>query len=183
MKPIAWILLSWLVIISGNVHAADGTKQLLLGVLEEPQCSKTKDIRARIMFAFDETGWHTLTSPNLDVSEQIIGQEWTIGFDGKSLGTLMLNDSSPNLPKSSDWYFGRDKLYAYTGKVALIENPKKTFGGWCDPPTTRPLVLVSMQNVSDPEHWKPSPVGNKYKQELYKAFKLAVGGRDKLQGP
>jgi hypothetical protein len=175
MKPITWILLSWLAIFAGNVSAMDGAKQLLLGVLEEPQCSKTKDIRARVMFAYDGTGWHTLTSPDLDVSKQITNQEWTLGFDGKSLGTLMLNDTSQNSPKPSDWYYSRDKLYSYAGNVTPIVNRKKAFGGWCDPPQTRPLVLVSMPNVSDPEHWKPFPVGNDYKQKLYEAFKRAVG--------
>jgi hypothetical protein len=175
MKPFTWILLSWLAIFAGNVQAADSAKKLLLGVLEEPQCSKTKDIRARIMFAYDGSDWNTLATPDLYVSKQITSQEWTIGFDGKSLGTLMLNDPSPNSPTPSDWYYRRDKLYSYSGAIAPIANSKMMFGGWCDPPKTRPFVLVSRPNVSDPERWKPFSVGNDYKQELYEAFKRVVG--------
>lgn len=179
MKSIIWILLS----LAGNVHATDGAEQLLLGVLEEPQCSKTKDIRARIMFAYDRAGWQALTSPDLDINNQITNQEWTIGFDGKSLGTLRLNDPSPNSPKSSDWYYGRDKLYSYAGKVPLIANTKKSFGGWCEPPKTHPLVLVSKPNVSDPERWKPFSVDNDYKQKLYEAFRRAVGEVENCRDP
>jgi hypothetical protein len=90
--------------------AAFGAEQLLLGVLEEPQCSQKTDVQARIMFAYDGTGWRALTPQDSDVSKQITKQEWTIGFDGKSLGSLSLNDPTPDFPKPSDWYYGRDKL-------------------------------------------------------------------------
>lgn len=166
------------------VTKAFGAEQLLLGVLEEPQCSKIKDVRARIMFSYDGTGWQPLSPQDLDVSKQITKQEWTIGFDGKSRGELKLNDPTPpDSPKSSDWYYGRDKLYSPSEKVASIANPKKTFGGWCEPPKTRPLVLVSKPNVSDPERWKPFPAGNEYKQKLYVPFKSTLGKVENCKDP
>lgn len=56
--------------------------------------------------------------------------QWRIAFDGKYRGVLKNNPLK-------------------------IQNKSKGFGGWCDVPSYRPLVLVSRKNFKDPQKWKP----------------------------
>ncbi len=167
----ALTLATWLL----PVTSAFGAEPTFLGVLDERQCAEAKDQRARIMFVHNEDGWMSLLNSNIQERYQIPLQKWTVGFDGKALGTLSLSDPSSGSPQPTDWFYARDKLFLPVGKAPSVTNSTKAFAGWCGAPHTRPLVLVSKPNVSDPAGWKPFLVGPEYKQKLYVALKLVLG--------
>jgi len=62
-----------------------------------------------------------------------------------------------------------------SNRVLKIKNRSKGFGGWCDTPTYRPLVLVSRKNFKDPEHWKPFVPKQNSLSALFPLFKKLVG--------
>jgi hypothetical protein len=128
---------------------------VLLGVLEEPQCARERGVGARIMFVSERARWESLAlrdaSPTLEVTER----KWTVALDGRSLGTVTLeNSSNPGAPQVTDWYYMRDKLFVPGGNYPWV-NTQESFAGWCEAPSRRPLVLVSHSMVRDPAGWKP----------------------------
>jgi len=148
---------------------------VLLGVLEEPQCAKERGVGARIMFVSERARWESLAlrdaSPTLDVTER----KWTVALDGRSLGTVTLeNSSSPGAPQVTDWYYTRDKLFVPGGNYPSVNN-LESFAGWCEAPSRRPLVLVSHSMIRDPAGWKPLAISNGYRRKLYQPMKLALG--------
>jgi hypothetical protein len=58
--------------------------------------------------------------------------------------------------------------------VPRVINKAKLFGGWCDEPAHRPLVVVSEPNFRDPARWKPFKPDPAYRKELLPAFKSKV---------
>lgn len=85
--------------------------------------------------------------------------------------------TSNELEKPLQWYItfdGRD-LGMLSNRVVKIKNRSKGFGGWCDTPTYRPLVLVSQKNFKDPEHWKPFVPKQNSLSTLFPLFKKLVG--------
>jgi hypothetical protein len=66
--------------------------------------------------------------------------QWMIAFDGKNLGAIK------------------------SGQIATIGKPSNEFAGWLNTAVNRPLVLVSKNNFSDPDLWKPfQPSGDQTK--------------------
>lgn len=49
------------------------------------------------------------------------------------------------------------------------------FSGWSDEPSLRPLILVSRNNTSDPQNWKPIQPSKPLLQNCVKEFKKNVG--------
>jgi hypothetical protein len=87
---------------------------------------------------------------------------------------LALMDPTPGAPQTTDWFYARDKLYLPVGKYPSVRS-RGSFGGWCEAPSTRPLVLISQPLVEDPAGWKPLPVTNDYRQRLYNPMRLVLG--------
>ncbi len=152
---------------------------LIVGVFEQPQCKRERPISARLLFVKDKTTWWALddeSSPLKDIN-LILLPKWQVVFGGKDLGNIKLRDPNPSLTNKKDMNYTRDKLYVPDSQKALpiIENDSESFRGWCDVPKTRPLVLVSQPNFTDPEQWKPFSMDNSYKQKLYTPVKVAIG--------
>lgn len=127
------------------------------------------------MFVSGPNGWSSLLDTNSAPENTIPMQNWTVGFDGRSFGTIDLRNPSPGTPKRTDWTYARDKLFIPIGTVPRIKGKKGTFGGWCDSPATRPLALVSRPDVRDPAGWKGFTPGPEYRQKLYPALRLVLG--------
>jgi hypothetical protein len=152
--------------------------QLVVGVLEQPQCKKEHKTSARLLFAKTDNRWVALNSDyetpkNLNFALP----NWTVAFDGRNLGNVKLRDPNPASPTPKDWYYGRDKLYEPESpeKVPAIKNESKSFAGWCEAPVVSPLVLVSQANFNDPEKWKPFSPDRSYKSRLFVPLKLVIG--------
>jgi hypothetical protein len=146
--------------------------KVLLGVLEEPQCANAKIVRGRIMFGSDGARWESLASR--DAGPNATGIRWTVALDGKSVGTLALEDSMPGSPKPTDWFYSRDRLFVPVGNYPSPNNGG-AFAGWCEAPSRRPLVLISRPMVADPSAWKPAPSTKDYRDKLYRPMKLVTG--------
>ena len=143
----------------------------VIGILEHPQCVESDRIAVRALFEKSDGHWAALgTRESLD---SVIPGEmaWTIAFDGRRLGTVQTTVSRPDVP--DDWTFKRDMLL----EVAPAQNPpaimnrKKQFGGWCDSPLHRPLVLVSGGSFEDPEVWRSYAPDSTLRRSLFPAFR------------
>lgn len=100
---------------------------------------------------------------------------WTVGFDGRTLGTVSTFD--PGFQTDYAWTFARDRLLLLTpGQSAPnVANKQGRFAGWCDPPNKRPLVVVSHPAVRDPDRWKPYRPGDSLRARLFEPFKARAG--------
>lgn len=165
-----------LVVIASLVltFSAFAAESVLVGVLEEPQCAQTKGVKARVMFQQTANGWITLNSPESKLPSYVTEQTWTIAFDGRRLGSVTLSDPNPSRTDKSDWTFTRDKLFVPKGDLP-VRASQNAFAGWCDAPTTRPLVLLSHPLVSDPAGWKPFRVPVEFRQRLYGPLRKSFG--------
>ena len=146
-----------------------------IGVLEQPQCAESHAERARVMFVEIDGGWRAVDSDSRLPLPKVEGLSWTIGLNSKSLGRVTLKDPNPGVPKLTDGFFSRDKLYRPLGKIPQIANTAQAFEGGCEPPAVRPLVIVSKPHVADPEGWKPVEVGDEYRRLLYQPMRLVLG--------
>ncbi|RYY25870.1 MAG: hypothetical protein EOP62_12175 [Sphingomonadales bacterium] len=79
---------------------------------------------------------------------------WTVGFDGKSVGQV--RGITPSSWKSiSD--VGRQSL-APGARAPFVGQRSNKFVGWAGGPVYRPLVSSSTGHVADPESWKAAPL-------------------------
>jgi len=168
----------WLLVISLAIPFSSTANPLVMGVLEQPQCKTGQKTLARLLFAKSGGHWVALkneyeTPKNLNLTLP----NWTIAINCRNLGNIKLRDPNPSAPTLKDWYYGRDKLYEPVNveKVPIIKNESKSFRGWCNTPMSRPLVIVSQPNFSDPEEWKPFSPDQSYKQRLHVPLKLVIG--------
>lgn len=169
---------TWLIIISFAFPLSVPADELVLGVLEEPQCKEGHQIAARLLFAKVGKRWVALNDEyEMPKNINLTLPNWTIAFDGRRLGSVKLRDPNPEHPRVKDWYYGRDKLYEpeNLGKVPTVRNKSPDFAGWCEAPMVRPLVLVSKANFGDPEKWKPFSPDLSYKTRLYVPLKQSIG--------
>lgn len=146
-----------------------------IGVVEQPQCAEIPAERARVMFVEAEGGWRSVNADEHAPVPKVEGLNWTIGFNGKALGRLTLKDTSPGVPRQSDVFFERDKLYKPFGKITQIPNPAHLFEGWCAAPTARPLVIVSKPQVANPAEWKAVEAAADIRHQLYPPLRLVLG--------
>lgn len=152
---------------------ACAVEPILVGVLEEPQCARTRGAKARIMFQRTANGWTSLDFP--ESTPSITKQTWSIAFDGRQPGTVRLIEPPEKTGESGKAPL-KDKLFGTKGHIPVHAN-LNAFSGWCDTPTTRPLVLVSQPFTSDPAGWKPFSVPAEYKLQLFDQFKKSLGTR------
>lgn len=163
---------------------------LLLGVLEEPQCHR--DVRcdygrdkacvaalerkARPLFARSPEGWMPLDSQPAAERIDMNDLAWTIAFDGRNLGAA--RTVNPGFHSNLAWTYSRDfVLDLHPGQsLPEIVNKSRGFGGWCDIPARRPIVLVSQPNFTDPDRWKPFKPDAGYRDRLREPFRRAADG-------
>jgi hypothetical protein len=139
----------------------------------------SKNISVRIMFIKKGNNWDQLTGENNSAQQQynLTTINWTVAFDGRNLGNIKITDSDPSQKFINSYYYMRDKIFAVSDSqnIPLIQNKSRLFGGWCEVPQYRPLVIVSKPNYSDPDKWKPFAPDSSYKNQLFIPLKLVVG--------
>lgn len=132
--------------------AAGASGDLVLGILEQPQCKDRPPVAVRALFAKRGSDWVALTSETLP---QVFSlpDAWTVGLGGRSLGAMATTD--PGFRSGDARTYPRDGLLLPTAGQTLPEvgNDEQLFGGWCDTPKRRPLVVVSRPAVADPDGW------------------------------
>ena len=167
------IAIACLLLLFTKAHA----DQVVLGVLEEPQKRNLEDLSVRILFGKQGRDWIALDHPDVSYKFNIHSIEWTVAFDGRNLGSIKSIDPDPNKEFVNDWYYKRDKLFLIDpgSKVPRLKNKSKSFSGWVEAPSYRPLILVSKPYFTDPEKWKPFKPDNSFKNKLYVPLKLVIG--------
>jgi hypothetical protein len=174
------------------------TGPVIIGVLEQSQCVDTSshkfvrshnstNISARVLFIKNANNWDPLTGENYSTQQHydVAAIHWTVAFDGRSLGNIKITDSDPSQKFINAYYYMRDKLFAVSDNqhIPVIQNKSKLFGGWCEVPQYRPLIIVSQPNYSDPEKWKPFTPDSSYRNQLYVPLKLVIGRFQSIRCP
>jgi hypothetical protein len=152
--------------------AAVAAAGVLVGVLEHPQCKPAPARAVRVLFGRQTAAWRSLAAGG-EVAPTALPTEWTIAFDGKRLGRVVTADSAWHGEYS--WAYPRDRLLSIVGEAPAAPNRKRLFGGWCDPPADRPLVVVSRPNVADPARWKPKEPTSEVRSRVFAQFKAKAG--------
>ena len=150
------------------------TAELVLGILEQTQCTQDPSVAVRAMFARRGQEWVALTSR--EGSQGVsLPAVWTVGLHGKTLGRITTSD--PGFQTDDAWTFPRDRLLLVTPGQPEPEvgNKQRGFAGWCDPPTRRPLVVVSRPTVQDPDRWKPYRPVDALRSHLFEDFTKHAG--------
>jgi hypothetical protein len=151
-----------------------GTGEIVVGVLEQPQCKKDPAIAVKALFVKQGREWVALTSQEASLGVSLPAA-WTVGLDGRSLGVITTVD--PGFQTEYEWTFPRDRLLLLKPgqSVPNIANKEDRFAGWCDAPSRRPLVVVSRPAVRDPDRWKPYQPAETLRARLFESFKTHAG--------
>lgn len=132
------------------------TPYILVGVLEEPHCDLGPTPSLRVLFARTASGWQSLSDPLPELPVRPERVTWTVAFDGRRLGTF----TSP-APTDTGFFLreARERFLGTAPDSARYTIPDRAglFGGWCDAPARRPVVVISRPNYRDPARWKPEP--------------------------
>jgi hypothetical protein len=152
---------------------------LILAVLEQPQCKNNSDFMVRILFAKKNNEWISLDMQSVGEPYDFSKVIWTAAFDGRNIGQVQTFD--PQVTNSFEDTYPSAKLLQITKKtnITKIVNKNREFWGWCNAPKFRPLVLVSKPNFKDPTGWKSFPPPKKINGQLFLEFKKVVGRVDR----
>src|SRR5262245_51052142 len=155
-----------------------GAKDLIVGVLEHPQCEEGDALAVRALFCKQGQQWTALSSSETSHGISLADVSWTVAFDGKRLGSIATVD--PGFSSPDAWTYARDRLLALAPEqpVPSVANREQLFDGWCDVPAHRPLVVVSQPNFRDPEGWKRFEPDARLRGVLFSRFSALAGKAD-----
>jgi hypothetical protein len=154
----------WLVLAVALLSAlafADKEQQTILGVLEEnpgAYAGETNSYGVRICFQKNGDEWKSYPSncQNLECLWKSTAQfprlvQWTIAFNGKSIGQIAGETPSEFLFYSR---IGLQKVNS-AGAIPSIGKPSTEYSGFLNKPVHRPLAANSQPHFKDPERWAP----------------------------
>ncbi|RYE04123.1 MAG: hypothetical protein EOP61_01810 [Sphingomonadales bacterium] len=104
---------------------------------------------------------------------------WTIGFDGKSVGQVRAA-TPPTWPMMSD--VGRQNLAA-GARAPFVGQRADKFAGWAGGPVYRPLVGTSTGHVTDPEAWKAGAIPAAADQALRERMRAKFPTAERCASP
>ena len=145
-------------------HPRQGS--IVVGVLEQAQCSDDSSLMVRTLFRNANSAWAPFPSPAAGATFK-----WTVAFDGHSLGTVTSREPQGSSDKA--WKYPGDHLQQLERPVLAphLANRRHQFAGWCGAPSLRPLVVVSEPNVGDPERWRPYTPDSTERRALFPYFR------------
>ena len=158
--------------LSGPLAAAE---EVIVGVLEHPQCKKEPISAVRALFHKRSREWVALNSEEASSGVPLADISWTVALNGRRLGLIKTIDPGYSSPNA--WTYPRDRLLllAPDQSVPVIANDQELFGGWCEVPPNRPLVLISRPNFKDPQGWKQFRADSTLRNRLFSQFAAAAG--------
>jgi len=129
----------------------------------------------RVLFSKKGDKWLALDNAAAAKTFDMSHITWTVAFDGRNFGNLKTFD--PGFSTPYEWTYSRDRLLEISPnqEIPKLQNKDKGFGGWCDAPDYRPLVLVNEPNYKDPSGWKPFHPDGSFINLLFPKFKAVVG--------
>ncbi len=157
------------------ISSPAAAEEVILGVLEHPQCKKEPLSAVRVLFRERGQEWLALNSEESSREISLADISWTVAFDGKRLGSIKTVD--PGFSSPYPWTYPRDRLLvlAPDQPVPSIANRQEHFGGWCDAPANRPLVVISRPNSEDPQRWKRFTPDPTVRNQVFSHFAGAAG--------
>lgn len=165
-------------LISSFMFLPANASQLLVGVVDEgSKCPKGEATAVRPLFSRTSKGWEPIDTPDKASAYQLKKINWTIAFDGRNYGRI--TSIAPSKEVEPAWAYSRDyrQPIVAEGKPNLVANRKKEFGGWCNIPKNRPMVLVSKPYYKDPDKWRPFKPDASLEQSIFEAFKKSVDNK------
>lgn len=168
------IILAGIAAITFTTFVRRGATPVIAILEQPPQCSETRAIGVRPIFARRGLNWVPLVGQDSVRDLDLTSQQFTLAFDGRNLGTLQATD--PGF-QGDDWTFRRDhSLDVAPGQqLPQLTNRSHRFFGWCKSPAVRPIVAVTSGHYEDPESWKSFQPGPEVRDRLLLAFRAKVG--------
>jgi hypothetical protein len=145
----------------GKPSGTQSSKSILLGVLEDvpgKYQGQPNSRHVRVVFNWDGAVWQPFPANCPDQaclkllpSDFPTQVDWTIAFDGRSLGQVTTHS-----PKEYDFYMdaGLQDITS-EGPIPTIGRRTEEYGGFLSAAVFRPLVANSQPYSKDPESWKP----------------------------
>ncbi len=170
----SFLLVSLIIALSFRVASA---QDVILGVLEESHghyAGEPNYRSVRVVFERKGDAWQAFPSDceNQECLKTITSSypnevKWSIGFDGKIVGTAVSHNRS-----DFHWYsdVGQQEIVG-TDPVPTVGGRSREFGGYSDAEVYRPLIANSRQYLTDPERWKPFAASPELTTALQQAFR------------
>ena len=105
---------------------------------------------------------------------------WTVVFEGKKIGEI-----SSKSPGPLNWYadVGKQIISTSAKDVPKITKEVSAFSYQPGPAKTRPLLLVSIPNFKDPDHWKPTALSAAEKRLAISNFRTQFPSLEQCDQP
>lgn len=164
-----------LALVGGFSFIAHARDEVLLGVLEEPQCKDGGSTYVRALYVKTKGEWQPINTATASAGRIPKKISWVVSLDGKKIGDVETDD--PGFNTDYDWTYPRDRLLNVvpSRNNPSIPNRSQSFGGWCTAPKNRPLVVVVHGSVSNPDNWKPFLPYKEQVIQLFSQFKARNG--------
>ncbi len=174
------LIFAVLIALSLSTHAKE---EMIVGVLEEPQCKDGGGIYVRALYAKVDSAWQPLNTAAASAGRIPPKTTWVVSLRGKRIGHVETED--PGFSTEYDWTYPRERLLSVVSAPGIpsVPNQSGSFAGWCTSPRIRPLVVLRGGNASDPDNWKPFVPSQRLASKLFVDFKARNGEAFICQDP
>ena len=149
-----------------------------VAVLEWSHCPPDRPVtvNARLLFGRRGGQWIALTHPEASEAAKRSQRAWVVAFDGRKLGSVLTVDTGFHSQHGENYTRDHVLLLVPGGAVPRSISAHGAFRGWqsCFHEPGRPLVLVSLPNFRDPQHWRPFQPDTSGRPALFARFRAAV---------
>ena len=163
-----------IVIVMLALQAGAAEKNAIIGVLEDVTARYAGEPYKRaVRVVFEKNGSEWRAFPNdcedvnclkTAVSRYPEKVEWTVAFDGKSLGRLTTRAKEIQ-------FYSNIGLQEITGAAAIPAVGERTYTTFASDTLYRPLIAVSQPNFKDPELWKPAKISPQILASMRRMFR------------
>jgi hypothetical protein len=150
---------------------------LVIGALES-SCEDFDSLLLHPLFTKTAGKWVAIDGPKAFEATVAPEMSWTIAVDGTNLGTVRTVERKVDFPSKLNWAFRR---YSVLRLIRGQTLPKKAnrarrfdMNNACAETAHRPLVLVTLPNVTDPDAWERITPSVAMRDSLFAPLRLVV---------
>jgi hypothetical protein len=154
-RPRIFDRLAWVLLAAGPFTVAHADP-LLVGVLEDiaARADRAGDptmigTHVRLAFEFRDGAWRPWDQR---YPQQM---DWTVVFGGRTLGSVSSHENPPMLFVGD---LGIESITTAESRIPHVRVGASDFNYSLYKSRSRPLLLVSAPNYTDPDHWKPDQI-------------------------
>jgi hypothetical protein len=170
---------------------AAAEQSLFVGVLEDVEAVNLSpamsSIHVRVAFQKNGADWIPLkgtfgTPEALSHADTYFPAtvNWTVVFGGKNIGTITSKNSGPPMGYGD---VGTQSITTKPMDIPLIKTGASNFYYGDSKVRTRPLLLVSAPNFTDPDGWKPTTLSLAEKQLVIRNFRKKFPKMEQCKEP